>query len=67
MRLILKSNVNGNKCNRAVDSLGNTLDFMLNAKRDARAVERFFCKAINASHNQEPRVINVDKEFGAKK
>lgn len=40
---------------------------MLSAKRDARAAERFFCKAINASHNQEPRVINVDKEFGAKK
>jgi transposase-like protein len=29
--------------------------------RDARAAERFFRKAINASHNQLPRVINVDK------
>jgi transposase-like protein len=46
---------------RAVDSEGNTLDFMLSAKRDARAAERFFRQAINASHNQEPRVINVDK------
>ena len=46
---------------RAVDSLGNTLDFMLSAKRDARAAKRFFCKALNAAHNQEPRVINVDK------
>lgn len=46
---------------RAVDSEGNTLDFMLSAKRDARAAERFFRKAINASHNQSPRVINVDK------
>ena len=46
---------------RAVDSQGNTLDFMLSAKRDARAAERFFRKAINASHNQTPRVINVDK------
>ncbi len=46
---------------RAVDSEGNTLDFMLSAKRDARAAERFFRKAMNAAHNQEPRVINVDK------
>lgn len=45
---------------RAVDSEGNTLEFMLSAKRDARAAERFFRKAINAEHNQEPRVINVD-------
>ena len=46
---------------RAVDSLGNTLDFMLSDRRDARAAERFFRKAMNATHNQEPRVINVDK------
>jgi transposase-like protein len=45
----------------AVDSEGNTLDFMLSAKRDARASERFFRKALKASQNQEPRVINVDK------
>jgi transposase-like protein len=46
---------------RAVDSKGNTLDFMLSAKRDARASERFFRKAMNTDHNQKPRVINVDK------
>ena len=46
---------------RAVDSQGNTLDFMLSAKRDTRAAQRFFRQAINASHNQTPRVINVDK------
>ena len=46
---------------RAVDSEGNTLDFMLSAKRDTRAAERFFRKVMNAEHNQEPRVINVDK------
>ncbi len=34
---------------------------MLSALRDARAEERFFRKALKASHNQEPRVINVDK------
>ncbi|WNN92097.1 IS6 family transposase [Gloeocapsopsis dulcis] len=46
---------------RAVDSLGFTLDFMLSAKRDAKAAERFFRKALKANHNQETRVINVDK------
>lgn len=46
---------------RAVDSLGFTLDFMLSAKRNAPAAERFFRKALNFAHNQSPRVINVDK------
>ena len=46
---------------RAVDSQGNSLDFMLSAKRDAHGAERFFCKALKAAHNQSPRVINVDK------
>jgi transposase-like protein len=46
---------------RAVDSEGNTLDFLLTAKRDAQAAKRFFYKALKATHTQEPRVINVDK------
>ncbi len=46
---------------RAVDSQGNTLDFMLSDKRDARAAEPFCRKALKSSHPQEPRVINVDK------
>ena len=46
---------------RAVDSNGNTLDFMLSAKRDAPAAERFFRKTLSAPHTQIPRVINVDK------
>ena len=46
---------------RAVDLAGNTLDFMLNAKRDAKAAKRFLRKVINASHTIEPRVITVDK------
>ena len=46
---------------RAVDSEGNNLDFMLSARRDARAAERFFRKALKSTHNQSPRVINVDK------
>ncbi len=46
---------------RAVDSEGNTLDFLHSAKRDAKAAERFFRKTLNAAHTQQPRVINVDK------
>ena len=46
---------------RAVDSEGNTLDFMLSAKRDGKATVRFFRKVLKAQHTQNPRVINVDK------
>lgn len=46
---------------RAVDSQGKTIDFLLTAHRDARAAKRFLRKALKAVHNQEPRVINVDK------
>ena len=46
---------------RAVDSEGNTLDFLLTAKRDATAAARFFRKTLGATHTQTPRVINVDK------
>jgi len=46
---------------RAVDSQGQTLDFMFSAKRDAKAAKRFFKKALQARHTSPPRVINVDK------
>lgn len=46
---------------RAVDSAGNTLDFMLSAKRDGKAAKRFFCKVLKATYTQTPRVITVDK------
>ena len=46
---------------RAVDSNGDTIDFMLSAKRDTRAARRFFIKASRSSHNQKPRVITIDK------
>jgi transposase, IS6 family len=46
---------------RAIDSQGNTLDFMLSAKRDANAAKRFFIKVLNKPHSHRPRVINVDK------
>ena len=46
---------------RAVDSKGHTLEFLLSAKRDAKAAKRFFHKLLNASHTTSPRVITVDK------
>jgi IS6 family transposase len=46
---------------RAVDSTGKTIDFMLSEKRDAKAAERFFQKALSLDHVQKPRVITVDK------
>lgn len=33
---------------RAVDSTGNTVDFMLSAKRDRKAAKRFFKKALSS-------------------
>jgi len=46
---------------RAVDSAGNTLDFLLSATRDAQAAKRFFSKTLAAPHSVAPRVITVDK------
>ncbi len=46
---------------RAVDSQGNTLDFLLTAKRDALAAKRFLRKTLKAVHTSTPRVITVDK------
>jgi len=46
---------------RALDSTGQTIDFLLTAKRDAAAAKRFLRRAIEASGNAMPRVINVDK------
>ena len=46
---------------RAVNSVGNTLDFLLSAKRDAKTAERFFRETLKAIHTQTLRVITVDK------
>jgi IS6 family transposase len=46
---------------RALDSTGQTIDFLLTAKRDTAAAKRFLRKAIQASGNAMPRVLNVDK------
>ena len=49
---------------RAVDKEGNTIDFLLTAKRDTKAALRFFNKAIG--RNSKPGLINIDKS-GANK
>ena len=46
---------------RAVDSNGNTLDFMLSANRDKKAAKRFLAKVLKGKHIEQPGVINVDK------
>ncbi len=46
---------------RAVDSSGNMLDFMLSAKRDGKAAARFFRQVLKAQHMQAPRVLTVDQ------
>ena len=46
---------------RALDSTGQTIDFLLAAKQDKAAAKRFLRRAIEASGNPMPRVINVDK------
>lgn len=46
---------------RAVDSRGQTVDFLLSARRDAAAARRFFRKALKQQHTVRPRTITVDK------
>jgi transposase, IS6 family len=46
---------------RAVDSRGQTVDFLLSARRDAAAARRFFRKALKQQHTVTPRTITVDK------
>ena len=46
---------------RAVDKEGNTIEFMLSAKRDVSAAKRFFMKMMRAEHRRLPFSISVDK------
>jgi len=46
---------------RAVDSLGQTIDLLLSARRDAAAARRFFRQALAQPHTVNPRTIIVDK------
>ena len=49
---------------RAVDKQGQTIDFLLTAKRDKKAALRFLKKAIN--ENNRPSLVNIDQS-GANK
>jgi IS6 family transposase len=46
---------------RAVDSHGQTIDFLLSARRDAVAAKRFFRRALVQPHVVNPRTLTVDK------
>jgi transposase-like protein len=45
---------------RAVDSTGETIDFMLSPKRDIVAAKHFLQMALWRTGQIRPRVINVD-------
>jgi IS6 family transposase len=46
---------------RAVDSAGNTIEFMLSARRDVSAAKRFFKKVMRADHKRLPFTIGVNE------
>jgi transposase-like protein len=46
---------------RVVDKEGQTIEFMLSAKRDVSAAKRFFKKMMRAEHRSLPFSISVDK------
>jgi transposase-like protein len=46
---------------RAIDSAGQTIEFMLSARRDVSAAKRFFKKLMRAEHRRLPFTISTDK------
>jgi IS6 family transposase len=46
---------------RALDKAGQTIEFLLSAKRDIPAAKRFFKKMMRADHRRLPFTISVDK------
>ena len=46
---------------RAVDKEGQTIEFMLSAKRDVSAAKRFFKELMRAEHRRLPFSISVDR------
>ena len=46
---------------RAVDGAGQTIDFLPSAKRDEKAAERFFRKALGRENTRHPREIVTDR------
>jgi IS6 family transposase len=47
---------------RAVDSEGNTLEFLLSPTRDAEAATRFFCKALHVTASWASQASPVEKQ-----
>jgi transposase, IS6 family len=47
---------------RAIDSQGNTLEFLLSATRDAEAAKRFFVKALHSSAGSAPGARPVEEQ-----
>ena len=47
---------------RAVDSEGNTLEFLLSATRDAEAAKRFFLKALHTTAGAAPQAYPVEEQ-----
>ena len=46
---------------RAVDGTGQTIDFLLSAKRDKKAAKRFFRQALGRENTHNPREIVTDR------
>ena len=46
---------------RAVDSAGNTIEFMLSARRDVPAAKRFFKRMMRADHRRLPFTVGAGK------
>jgi transposase-like protein len=46
---------------RAVDGSGQTIEFMLSARRDKRAAERFFRQALGQENTRNPREVVTDR------
>ena len=47
---------------RAVDSEGNTLEFLLSPTRDAEAAKRFFVKALRSAAGSTPQVHPIEEQ-----
>jgi transposase, IS6 family len=46
---------------RAVDGTGQTIDFLLSAKRDKKAAKRFFRQALGRENTRNPRTVVTDR------
>ena len=47
---------------RAVDGTGQTIDFLLSAKRDKQAAKRFFRRALGRENTRNPREVVTDAQ-----